>query len=64
MKSFIMLGSLVVIYGLNMKKSEYIYALPPRDSSPGGEAFVMVSNSEARSTWHEVTSQDNKPRNE
>ena len=35
--------------------------LPPRDSSPGGEALVMVSNSAAKSTWHEVSSHDNKP---
>ena len=45
-------------------EEKYIYTLPPRDSSPGGEAFVMVSNSEARSTWHDVTSHDNKPKNE
>ena len=35
--------------------------LPPRDSSPGGDAFVMVSNSAARSTWHDVESHDNRP---
>ena len=35
--------------------------LPPRDSSPGGDAFVIVSNSAARSTWHDVSSHDNRP---